>query len=133
MKPRLGTRGTTAVEFAIAISAVLVLVFAIIDVGRLYADQHALDYGIEKAVRYAVVNSTSATAATIKSQLVSAITPVVGATRAAGASVSVTFSPSEKVGATVTVSATLSWTGGTAIDYLLAITLSSSQTLTIQN
>jgi Flp pilus assembly protein TadG len=132
MRPRLGTRGAAAVEFAVAISVVLVLMFAMFDLGLLFAAQHALNYGVAVAARYAVVNST-ASVATIKSQFVTAITPAVGATKASSASVMVTFSPSEKVGGTVTVSATLAWSPVAAIDNLTAATLSSSHTLTIQH
>jgi Flp pilus assembly protein TadG len=127
---RIDARGSTAAEFAVSMSVFLVLVLAVIDIGRLYADQHALDYSVEKAVRYAVVNSTASTT-TITSQFTNAITPAVGASRAAGATVSVTFSPSEAVGSTVTVSATLAWSALSAIDDLVALTLTSSQTLTI--
>jgi Flp pilus assembly protein TadG len=132
MKPRQGTRGATAAEFAVALSVELSLMFGVFDIGLLFAAQHALNYGVEKAARYAVVNS-SASVATIKSQLVTAITPAIGATQAGNASLSVTFSPSEKVGGTVTVSATLAWSPVSPIDALTAVTLSSSQTLTIQH
>jgi Flp pilus assembly protein TadG len=133
MKPRAGIAGGVATEFAISVSVVLILMVGVIDLGRLFATQHALDYGAERASRYAAVNSTSATSATIKSQLVTAITPAVGASRAAAAVVSVSFAPSYKVGGTVTVSVTLGWTASAAIDALPAITLSSSQTLTVQH
>jgi Flp pilus assembly protein TadG len=132
MIPPGDTRGTTAVEFAIAISVVLVLIFAMFDMGWLFVTQHALNYGVEKATRYAVVNS-SASAATIKSQFVSAVTPALGATQAGNATVSVTFSPSEKVGNTVTVSASLAWTPMAPFDHMTAVTVNSSQTLTIQH
>ncbi len=129
---RSDRRGTTAAEFAIAISVVLLLTFAVIDLGRLYFYQHALDYGVEKASRYAVVNSASATATTVKSQFVAALTPAVGAGNASAASVSVSFSPTTaQVGGTVTVSATLAWSAVSALDFLPGLTLSSSHTLII--
>jgi Flp pilus assembly protein TadG len=131
MKPASAIAGTTAVEFAIAIGVVLALVFAVIDLGRLFLAQHALNYGVVAAARYAVVNGTVATTTTIQNKFTAAITPALGATQAAAASVHVSFSPSEKVGATVTVSATLAWTPATAVGDFVALTLSSSQTLTI--
>jgi Flp pilus assembly protein TadG len=132
MKPHAGSRGTTTIEFAVALLAVLILMFGMFDLGRLFATQHAMNFAVAKAARYAVVNSTASTA-TIKSQFVSAVTPVVGATQAGKATVSVTFSPSEKVGGTVTVSASLAWTPVTPLDQLAALTVNSSQTLTIQH
>jgi Flp pilus assembly protein TadG len=133
MSARAGNAGGVATEFAISVGVVLILMGAVIDVGRLFATQHALDYGVERASRYAAVNSASATTATIKSQLVAAITPAVGASRAAAAVVSVTFAPSYKVGGTVTVSVTLGWSAAAVIDALPAIDLNSSQTLTVQH
>jgi Flp pilus assembly protein TadG len=132
MKPHAGSRGTTTIEFAVALLAVLILMFGMFDLGRLFATQHAMNFGVEKAARYAVVNSTASTA-TIKSQFVTAVTPVLGATQASNAIVSVSFSPSEKVGGTVTVSASLAWTPLTPFDGLTAVTVNSSHTLTIQH
>jgi Flp pilus assembly protein TadG len=126
-------RGATALEFAVSILVVLTLAFATFDLAWLFATQHAMNYGVEKAVRYAVVNSASATTATIKSQFVTAVTPVLGATKAAAATVQVSFSPSEKVGGTVTVTASVAWTPMTPFDSLVAVTVNSSQTLTIQH
>ncbi len=131
MKPRSGIAGTTAIEFAIAISVVLALVFGVIDLGLLFLAQHALNYGVAAAARYAVVNSTVATTTTVQSKFTTAITPALGTTQAGKAVVQVSFSPSEKVGGTVTVSATLAWTPAAALSHLIALTLSSSQTLTI--
>ncbi len=132
MRKGLDRRGGVAIEFVVAMAVVLTAVFAIFDLGLLLSAQHALDFGVVKASRYAVVNSTASTA-TIKSQFVTAVTPVLGSSRANAAAVSVSFAPSEKVGGTVTVSATLAWSPTTAIDRLVAVTLSSSQTLTIQH
>jgi Flp pilus assembly protein TadG len=131
MTLRIDTRGTTAVEFCIAISAVLAVTFGIIDLGRMGAAKHALDYGVATAVRYAVVNSASATTTTIAAKVTTALTPIVGATQASAATVNVSFSPSEAVGGTVTVSASLSWTPDWSTDFLPNVTLASSQTLTI--
>jgi Flp pilus assembly protein TadG len=130
MKPRAGSAGTTAVEFAVVISVLLALVFGTIDLGRLFVAQHALNYGVTAAARYAVVNSTATTTA-IKNQFTNAITPALGATQAATTSPQVSFSPAEQVGGTVTVSATLAWTPTSSLGQLFALTLSSSQTLTI--
>ncbi len=131
MRPRGGTEASTAAEFGVAISVVLALMFGVIDLGRLFLAQHAMNYGVAAAARYAVVNGTVATTTTIQNKFTTAITPALGATQAGTANVQVSFSPSEKVGGTVTVSATLAWTPASALSHLIAVTLSSSQTLTI--
>ena len=51
MTHRCSTAGATAAEFAIAISVVLALAFGIIDLGRLFMTQHALNYGVTAAAR----------------------------------------------------------------------------------
>jgi Flp pilus assembly protein TadG len=126
-------RGVTGIDFAVAISVVLVLVFAIIDLGSLFAAQHALDYGVVQAARYAVVNSTSATTSSITDVLRDAITPAIGAGNAATAVVSVAYPAGAAVGKTVQISASYAWSPSTNFDFIPRFTLTSSQTLTIQH
>jgi Flp pilus assembly protein TadG len=71
-------RGTTAIEFAVSITLVLMLVFSMIDIGLLYLAQQTLNYGVSAASRWAVVNSTSANATNVASQFVAAATPGMG-------------------------------------------------------
>jgi Flp pilus assembly protein TadG len=126
-------RGVTGIDFAVAISAVLVLVFAIIDLAGLFAAQHALDYGVVQAARYAVVNSTSATTSSITTVLRNALTPAIGAGNAATAGVTVAYPSGNAVGGTVQISASYAWSPSTSFDFLPRFTLTSSQTLTIQH
>jgi Flp pilus assembly protein TadG len=126
-------RGTTAIEFAVSITLVLMLVFSMIDIGLLYLAQQTLNYGVSAASRWAVVNSTSANATNVASQFVAAATPGLGAARAAPTNRVVSFAPSSTPGGSVTVQATLAWSPLTNFDFLAAATLSSSQTLVIQH
>jgi Flp pilus assembly protein TadG len=126
-------RGTTAMEFALSITLVLMLVFSMIDIGLLYLTQQTLNYGVLAASRWAVVNSAGANAANVASHFVTAATPGLGATRAAKSTVVVSFAPSSTPGGSVTVKATLAWSPITTFDFMTATTLSSSQTLVIQH
>jgi Flp pilus assembly protein TadG len=126
-------RGTTAIEFAVSITVVLMLVFSMIDIGLLYLAQQTLNYGVSAASRWAVVNSASANATNVASQFVAAATPGLGAARAAKSTVVVSFAPSSTPGGSVTVKATLAWSPLTTFDFMVAATLSSSQTLVIQH
>lgn len=128
-----GRRGTTAVEFAVSISLVLTLAFTVIDIGLLYLAQQTLNYGVEAASRYAVVNSDIANTTNVTSRFVTAATAGLGATRAGQSVVSVSFAPSSTPGGSVTVKATLAWRPLTSFDFMPAATLSSSQTLVIQH
>ena len=48
--------GATAVEFALVAVAFMTLVFGIMETGRIMWVQNAIQYGIENAARYAIVN-----------------------------------------------------------------------------
>lgn len=49
------TAGSSAVEFAFAAPILLVLMFAVIEFGRAWWTKNALQYAVERAVRYAVI------------------------------------------------------------------------------
>ena len=97
-------RGVASIEFAVAIGVVLTVVFAILDLGRLFAAQHTLNYGVEKAVRYAVVNSDVATAASVAATFRTAATPGLGAGGAAACGVTVSYPQGNAPTLPVTVS-----------------------------
>jgi Flp pilus assembly protein TadG len=63
-----GTRGATAVEFAIVLPVLLMFVLGLLDCGRLLWSYTTLAHAVEAATRCAVVNSTTCgTAAAIES------------------------------------------------------------------
>lgn len=126
-------RGVASIEFAVAIGVVLTVVFAILDLGRLFAAQHTLNYGVEKAVRYAVVNSDVATVASVAATFRTAATPGLGAGGAAACGVTVSYPQGNAPTLPVTVSVTYSWAPVSSLDALPAFTLTSSQTLLIQH
>jgi Flp pilus assembly protein TadG len=49
------TAGATTVEFALAAPILFLLMFAIIEFGRAWWTKNALQYAVERAVRYAVI------------------------------------------------------------------------------
>lgn len=53
-------RGVTAVEFALVVPVLLLVVFAITEFGRMFWIQNSIQFAVEEAGRYAMVN-TSAT------------------------------------------------------------------------
>jgi Flp pilus assembly protein TadG len=67
--PRSDIRGAAAVEFALILWPLLLLLLGTIDGGRILWTQNTLQYAVEQAARCAVVNSTTtcSTAAQIKS------------------------------------------------------------------
>lgn len=133
--------GAAAVEFAITTMTFLILVMGMVDLGRMFSAQHALDLGVIKAVRYAVVHganasvpSSSSNTTAVQSAFTAAVTPVLGATAAQSCTVSVTYASSSNApGSQVTVQASYPWTPITSIAHFAAVTLSAQAVATIQN
>ncbi len=124
-------RGNFVLEFALLAPIMLIMLLGLIDLCRMLGDQHALDQGAAAAARYAVVNSTSASATSIQTVFMTAVQPMLGS--CTGCSVTVTFNPSFKPGGTVTVAATYAWTPSSPITLMSAHSLASATTLTVQN
>ena len=73
------TRGATLVEFAIVAPFFLIIVIGIIDFGRLFWVKSTMQFAVEEAARYAMVNSDASTAdleayATSEASMLSGIT-----------------------------------------------------------
>ncbi|HTW71078.1 MAG TPA: TadE/TadG family type IV pilus assembly protein [Acetobacteraceae bacterium] len=130
---RVARRGTAAIEFALASTVLLMLIFTAMDVGLLYLAQQALNNGVAQAVRYAAVNSASSSNAAITGHFVSAVTPALGATEAGLCQVTVSYAPANSPGGSVTVQATLIWYPLISFAYMPTVTLTSSQSLVIQH
>jgi Flp pilus assembly protein TadG len=128
---KLDRRGMAAVEFALVASITLSFLVTIMDVGRYLGDQHALDYAVATAARYAAVNSTTASTSTITSKFDTAASGLLGS--CGSCNVKISYSPSYKVGGTVTVSVTYPWSSVSALTFLGIKTLSSATTLTVVN
>ena len=72
-----GQRGATAVEFAVVVPIVLMILFGIIEYGRYFFVRNIMDSAAREAARYAVVNSTAATAANVQSVANTRMQPIM--------------------------------------------------------
>jgi len=126
-------RGVAAIEFALAGTVMLMLIFTVLDVALCYLAQQALNNGVAQAIRYAAVNSASSSGPTITSHFVTAVTPALGAAEAGQCQVTVSYAPANTPGGSVTVQATLVWYPLISFAYMPTVTLSSSQSLVIQH
>ena len=146
MTLRTDARGTTSLEFAAAGSVIVMLMLAIFDVGLLFIAQRGLDYGIERAARWASVNSSGLSVASVLSQFQSAAAAALpnssgcvgyasGASIPAGTACAVTvgFPGGTTPGNVVTIQASYKWSPVSPITGFTAATLHSSVALTIQN
>jgi len=129
----VGTRaGTAGIEFAAAISVVLILVGASVDGYRLLTAQRALDLGVESALRYAAMNSGTATAGTI-AQVVTGNAQLLLGSAGRSVAVTVTASPRFAPGSTVRVSARYAWAPIMLPADFISVALGSRGSITVRN
>jgi Flp pilus assembly protein TadG len=127
-------RGVASVEFAAVALVFFMMLFAIIELGRLAAAQSALSYAADVAARYAAVHgadsATPATTTTIAAEFAAAAAPILGS---GAPTPTVTFSPDNNPGSTVTVSASYAWAPLSMGSDFASVTLSSQSTLVIEH
>ena len=127
-------RGVASVEFAVVALVFFMMLFAIVELGRLAAAQSALSYAVDVATRYAAVHgadsATPATTATVAAQFAAAAAPILGS---GAPSPTVTFSPDNNPGSTVTVSASYAWSPVTMGSDFASVMLSSQSSLVIEH
>jgi len=126
--------GAASVEFAIVALALFLMLFAIIELGRLAAADSALSYAAGVAARYAAVHGSSsaspASSEAIAAQFAAAAAPVLGS---AAPTPTVTFTPNNNPGSTVTVAASYAWSPVSMKGDFAAVTLSTASTLVIEH
>ena len=134
---RLGDRrGSVAVEFALTLPVLMLAFLAIFELYSLVAAQRTLDFAVDRALRYAAVHSTAASATTIAGVVTTETKALLGS---AGASVAATvsfapsYAPSYAPGNAVAITATYAWAPATLGTLFPAVTLASSGTVTVQN
>lgn len=124
--------GTAAIEMALIAPVFFAFLFGMLDVGWFFASQMMLDWATTKGARYAAVNSSSATASSIASLVKQDATPIISSCTTT-CNVSVSFSPANQVGGTVTITSTYSWSPLSTVTGPLAQTLTSTITMPIVN
>ncbi len=114
--------------------ALFLMLFAIIELGRMAAAENALSYAANVATRYAAVHGSAsaspASSEAIAAQFATAAAPVLGS---AAPTPTVTFSPNNNPGSTVTVAASYAWSPVSMKGDFAAVTLSASSTLVIEH
>lgn len=103
--------GTTALEFALVVPALLLFVFGMFNLYGLTRAKRAMDFGIERALRYAAIHGGGSAASVITAYCNAAIIisgDVGGATNCTSTNVTVTPS-TITAGVVTTVTATYTW------------------------
>lgn len=121
-----------SIEFAIVGFAFFLMLFGIFELGRMASVQSTLSYGTNVAVRYAAVHgaasSDRATAADIAAKFTSAVRPILGS---AAPTPSVTYSPNDDPGSTVTVAASTAWSPIAFASSFASVVLSAEASLVV--
>lgn len=126
--------GSVAMEFALTFPAVLLAVFGLFAIYSLVMAKRAMDVGVEKALRYAVVNGGAGTAG-VSSTYTAWAQPI---SAGVGAGSVVTVTPAAfTAGTKVTVTASYTWiapatlAGSMANPLFNSVTLTSSATMRV--
>lgn len=120
-------QGATALEFAVVFPVFILFIFGMIAAYSLISCRRAMDYGIEKALRYAAVHGGAGSTPVSNAYALAASTvwPSVGT------SSSVVVSPSTySFGQSVRVTATYNWFAPAGLTGRYSTTLFSAITLT---
>lgn len=119
-------RATTALEVAICLPVLLLLIFAFIEFGRLLVMQHSMEWTTIRTLRYAAVHSSASGAADDVPSLVTLWTATMPPVVAGTCTVTPSFSPANTVGGTITIATSCPWTPLTTMLGLNPITVAST-------
>lgn len=125
--------GAAAVEFAFVTPAFLLVIFGIIEFGSFGSSQQALTEAVHEGARYAVVHGSKSSSPATASSLESLVQNSSSALTPNSVSVTVTFSPNNSPGSTVTIIATYPWSSAVPLLNLPSTTLTAKAVATILN
>lgn len=125
--------GSVAVEFAITFTVFLMLIFGIIELGRYTMSVQALAETVNEGARYAVVHGSKSSSPATASSLVSLVQNGSSLLTPSLVSATVTFSPNNAPGSTVTIVATYPWSPVVSLLPLSSATITTTSVVTILN
>ncbi len=126
-------RGATAVEFGLVIATFLMMTFGVIEVGRYTMIQQALNDSVHTGARYAIVHGSMSTAPATTASLQILVQNYSSVLTPSSVSVTVTFSPDNSPGSTVSIVATYPWSSAVPLLKLSSATISATSVSTILN
>jgi Flp pilus assembly protein TadG len=127
-----GSRGTSAVEFALVVTPCLLLIFAIMNFATALYSLDFVGYSAQQAARYAIVHgstSTSPASSTIITNYVDGL--VLGVLNTNLLTVNTTWTPNNKPGSVVTVTVSYTFKPLTALVSSVNIALTRTAAMVI--
>jgi Flp pilus assembly protein TadG len=125
--------GAVAVEFGLVITAFLTVALGIVEIGRYAMMQQALIESVHTGGRYAMVHGSNSTAPATAASLESLVQNNSSVLKPTLVSVTVTFSPNNSPGSTISIVATYPWTPFIQLLTLSAATIKATSITTILN
>ncbi len=99
-------RGAIAVEFALVFPVFVVLVFLLVELGRVLYVHNSLSYAVQVATRYAVVRGADSDVPATEAEIAVELKSRLEGIEPDDVTVEVTFTPDNSPGSTVSVQAT---------------------------
>jgi Flp pilus assembly protein TadG len=125
--------GAVAVEFGFMIVPFLMVTLGIIELGRYAMVDQALAETVHDGARYAVVHGSKSSSPASTSSLQSLVQNGSSVLAPSSVSVTVTFSPNNSPGSTVTIAATYPWSPIVPLLNLPSVTVTAKSVATILN
>jgi Flp pilus assembly protein TadG len=123
---RRSSFGSAVLEVSIVLPVFFLLLFGLMYFSIALFGYCNATYSSRAAVRYASLHSSTSLSPCTAASVQSVVTPYLAATPLAASTITTTWSPSNTVGGTVTVSTTLVFSVGIPFSGLNAITVGSS-------
>jgi len=126
--------GAVAIEFGMLLTIFLMAVFGDIELGRYAGTYQALSEAVHIGARYAVVHGSQSSSPATTGSLQTLVQNSGGGVLTPGSvSVTVTFSPNNSPGSTVTLVATYPWSSVVPLLNLSSATIQAKSVATILN
>lgn len=112
MKRRVSQSGSAIVEFALVVPLYFLIIFALVQLGIVFAGYCGAQYAAQQGVRYAVVHGSESSNPCSSATISAYVAPYLWAAQRNRSTVTTTWNPNNGAGSTVTVSITLSYHTG---------------------
>jgi Flp pilus assembly protein TadG len=131
MKRRATQSGSAIVEFALVVPLYFMIIFALVQLGIVFAGYCGAQYAAQQGVRYAIVHGSESSNPCSGATISAYVAPYLWAAQRNSSTVTATWNPNNGAGSTVTVSITLTYQTGLPFSALHTLTVGTTAQGTI--
>ena len=128
---RSDRRGATALEAAVVLPLAASMIVMLVSLYDVMSSQRAVEYGLERALRYVAVQSATATSATITDRFMTSARALSPQITTANSSVAVSPASGFTPGQTVSIAVTYTWQPTAYTPGFLAIPMNRTASVTV--